>query len=281
MTAEHEWTRVIVRVPAEQAELAGDVLWRFDPAAVEEQDDGTHTVLLAGFADASAARLALEAIDRSGLGPASCAPVEDDGLDAWRDFARPWEAPPFLVLPTWLEEPDHDLPLVLRIDPGRTFGSGSHATTRLVLGLAGTLVEPGATVLDVGCGSGILAVAAACLGAGSVTAVDVDPTAPEVTAANAAANGVGHLVTASTTPLADVVAGHQPFDLVLANLLAPIVADLAAELANAVAPGGVLVVSGLLADRWSATTDRLVGLTVVDVSILDGWAAVTLRPTDV
>lgn len=280
MPDEERWTRVVVQVPAERAELAADVLWRFGPAAIEEQERGGDTVLAAGFARPAAARAALDALDGSGHGPAALVPVVDDGLDAWRAFARPQAAPPFVVVPTWLSDPAPDPDLVaLRIDPGRTFGSGSHPTSRLVLGRLGDLTTAGTVVLDVGCGSGILSVAAALLGARSVTAIDVDPEAIPATTANAVANGVGELVRATADPLAEVTRSGARFDLVVANLLAPIVVELAAELRAAVASGGSLVVSGLLADRWRLATDAIPGAAVVDVTTLDGWAAVTLEPT--
>lgn len=85
-------------------------------------------------------------------------------------------------------------------------------------------------------------------------------------------------MSASTSALAAVAAPAGGFDLVLANLLAPVVADLAEDLVRQVAAGGALVVSGLLADRWTATTDHLSGLAVADVTVDDGWVAVTLRP---
>jgi ribosomal protein L11 methyltransferase len=164
--------------------------------------------------------------------------------------------------------------VVLSIDPGRTFGSGSHASTRLVLAEVARLVHEADRVLDVGCGSGVLAIAAARCGATGVVAVDVDPDAVAATARNAEANGVADTVRASTTPL-ERVAGQ--FDVVLANLLAPEIVRMADALTSRVAEGGALVVSGLLADRWPATIARLPAWTVERELVEDGWAAITLR----
>ncbi len=274
------WTRVVLRTSAEEAELAADRLWAFEPAAVEVQDGPEGTVLLAGFALPSTAAAALAALHEAGLGDGEVVPVDDDGLDGWRPWARVQRAGPFAVVPAWLDPPaPGGDQLVVRVDPGRTFGSGSHATTRLVLARLAQLVRPGATVLDVGCGSGILAVGAALLGAARVLAIDVDPGSPAATTANADRNGVGAVVSASSRPLEAVVPPDAPFDLVVANLLAPIVVDLADHLERVVVPGGALVVSGLLDDRWAETTDRLTGLTVTDVATDDGWAAITLTPS--
>lgn len=297
------WTRVVVLVDAAHAELVADLLWGFGPAAIEEQPHQPSVLLLAGFSDPAIARRAAGALADRGMGMAEVVPVRDDGLDDWRVWARPMTAGPFLVTPSWLatdrdpdpqpEAPDAPAPALTRllVDPGRTFGSGSHPTTRLVLARMAELVRPGQRVLDVGCGSGILGVGAALAGAGEVRGIDVDPGAPAATAANARANGVGDRVNASTAPLAEVVAHTGDaggYHLVLANLLAPVVVDLASDLAVVVALGGHLVVSGLLADRWEPAVDAVLAaahppgsLRIVQVDEDDGWVAVTLARSTV
>jgi ribosomal protein L11 methyltransferase len=117
-------------------------------------------------------------------------------------------------------------------------------------------------------------VAAALIGAAPVWAVDVDPTAIAATVANAEANGVAALVHATADPVGAV---PGPFAVVLANLLAPVIAELADPLRAQVAPGGALVLSGLLADRWPATAARFDGWPTEAVLQDDGWVAVTLR----
>jgi ribosomal protein L11 methyltransferase len=130
-------------------------------------------------------------------------------------------------------------------------------------------VAGGESVLDIGCGSGILAVAAARLGAGRVVAIDIDPGAAEVTRSNAAANGV--TVDASTAPVADV---PGTFDIVLANIGAAVLRELAAELQARVAPGGVLALSGLLSDRWEDVAARYAG--TATSAELDGWISLVV-----
>ena len=121
-------------VPPEVAELAADVWWRCGAAAVEELDDGGLVQLIAGFADPADARRATGLATEEGHGPVSELPVDDDGLDGWRAWAEPVAAGPWWVVPAWLDPPESASPdAVLRIEPGRTFGSGSHPTTRLVL----------------------------------------------------------------------------------------------------------------------------------------------------
>ena len=269
---------MVVRVRSDVAELVADQLWRFGPAAIEEQLGAEGAVLLAGFDDHGRAAEAQAAIVQAGLGLVEIVPVVDGGLDGWRRWAKVEHAPPFVVVPAWLEPPEPAVgERVLRVDPAHSFGSGSHPTTRLMLSQLADVLAPGASVLDVGCGSGILAVGAALLGAESVLAIDIDPGSPAATAANAEANGVADRVTATTAHLTEVADRSTRFDVVAANLLAPVIADLALDLERVVAPDGALVVSGLLADRWEATTARIPNLAVAAVAVDDGWAAVTLR----
>ncbi|MCU1353656.1 MAG: ribosomal protein methyltransferase [Acidimicrobiales bacterium] len=276
--------QVRVAVAPAHVELVSDLLWSAGARGIEERPAGPSVLLLAGFDDLAAAERGAASL-RPGAAVDTTPPVaslevvplpaDDEWLDAWRAHARAQRAGPFVVVPAWLDPPTAAAGTVtLVIDPGRAFGSGSHPTTRLVLGEVARLVAPGDRVLDVGCGSGVLAVAAARVGAGRVVAVDINPAAVVATEANAAANGVDGVVTASATPLADV---SGAFAVVLANLLAPDIVRLAADLAARVAPDGFLVLSGLLADRWPATTAHLPGWTVEHEAVDEGWAAITLR----
>lgn len=273
------WHRVVTELDDCAAERAADQLWQAGCAGIEEQAPSPgRTRLLAGFDDPERARDAARALAATLGVEATVVPVDDDGLDAWRAWARAERAGRFWLTPTWVGPPDLVAgEEVLWLDPGRTFGSGSHATTRLVVRALEDLVTPGMRVLDVGCGSGVLAIAAARLGAASVTAIDIDPDAPGVTEANAARNGVADVVQASSTPLAVVAGDRGRFDVIAANLLAPVVADLATHLVAALAPAGTLVVSGLLADRWEASAATLAPLVADRTTTADGWAAVTLR----
>jgi ribosomal protein L11 methylase PrmA len=163
--------------------------------------------------------------------------------------------------------------VTVRIDPGRAFGHGAHPTTRAVLGQVVARVAPGSTVLDVGCGSGVLAVAAVALGADRALAIDLDDEAVRATVANAAANGVADRVTASTTPL-DQVGGA--YELVVANIGAATLIELASPLAARVAPAGALVLSGLLHDRRDELLAAYPGFAVDAEVVEDGWCTVAL-----
>lgn len=266
---------LLVRVPADEADTAAGEVWWHEPLAVEERDDDGVT-LVAAFTDDEALDRAAAAIGRRWA--VEVLEVIDDGLDAWRVHAGAERAGERLVVvPAWL--PYHAGPheLVVRIDPGRAFGSGSHATTRLVLAALERTIRPGERVLDVGCGSGVLAVAATLLGASSADAVDLDPEARRVTADNARRNGVADRVRVRAASLDELTPYEHAYDLVLANLLAPALLELSDALVAAT--GRVLVVSGLLAERWHHVAAALAPLPVVAVDELDGWVALTLgRP---
>ncbi len=152
------------------------------------------------------------------------------------------------VVPSWHAPPDPQA-IAIRLDPGTAFGTGTHPTTRLCLRWLDTQIRCGARVLDYGCGSGILAIAAAKLGAGAVVGTDVDPQA----LAAARANSANNAVTADYTAPDRLPAGR--FDLVLANILSNPLKVLAPVLLARVAPGGSLVLSGILERQAQALID--------------------------
>jgi ribosomal protein L11 methyltransferase len=177
-----------------------------------------------------------------------------------RVCARLW------VVPSWCDIAD-PAAINLRLDPGLAFGTGSHPTTRLCLQWLSDNLRPGATVLDYGCGSGILAIAAARLGAANVAGVDIDERAIAASRANAALNGVTIEFGPPDTPLAAV-------DVLLANILAGPLRVLAPLLASRVRPGGQIVLSGLLepqADIVAAAYERWFNIDVCGRE--EGWLA--------
>jgi ribosomal protein L11 methyltransferase len=203
--------------------------------------------------------------------------VDDDGyLDAWRTWAVPVRAGRRTVLqPAWVApEPVGPDDKVVVLDPGRSFGSGSHESTRLAVAALEDHVAAGDRVLDVGCGSGVLAVLAVLLGAPEVVAIDVEPDAVVSTQANAAANGVAERVQASSDPL-DAVAGT--FDVVVANIGGRALFDLAGELLVRVRPGGCLVLSGVLVDQLDRLVATMAGGVELERWTEDGWGAVALE----
>jgi ribosomal protein L11 methyltransferase len=276
--------RTVVQLVVRDAlvELASDALWQAEPSAVLEVPLGDGRVRLT----ADVARP--EALDTA-WGAVELA-VDDDGyLDAWRTWAAPIRAGRHVVLhPAWIpidpaepEDPEDPEALVVVLDPGRAFGSGSHESTRLAVAALEEVVRGGEAVLDVGCGSGVLAVLACRLGAAQAQAIDTEPEAVEATLANALANGVADRIQASTTGLSAV---EGPFDLVVANIGGSTLFDLAPDLARRVRPGGLVVLSGILAERagaLAAVFADVAGLLERDRLEEAGWAALVLAsPTD-
>lgn len=230
-------------------------------------------VLLTGDAEAGR-RLVDTASREAGMAPVnieSCTPVADaDWVGASQAQFPPTRISERLwIVPSWHEVPASSA-IVVRLDPGVAFGTGTHPTTRLCLAWLDQHVAPAASVLDYGCGSGILAIAAGKLGAGSIVGVDVDEQALSAARFNSRVNDVTARYTDPT--------GLQPgqFDIVVANILSNPLKILAPALLARVAPGGALVLSGVLerqADEVIATyrsNDDHVELRVWEVS--DGWA---------
>jgi ribosomal protein L11 methyltransferase len=200
------------------------------------------------------------------------------------DWAEAWKAHfPVLrvgrrivIKPTWRRHRAAPDEVVLALDPGMAFGTGLHPTTRLCLAALDALADrgivEGARALDVGCGSGILAIAAVRLGAASVLGVDTDPIAIEATAANAARNRLGRRVRARD---GSVPTGEPPFDLVLANLIASVLIGLAPLLAGELRRGGTLLASGIFVDREAdvRTAFADAGLDVRGRTVEDEWIA--------
>jgi ribosomal protein L11 methyltransferase len=175
--------------------------------------------------------------------------------------------------------------VIISLDPGMAFGTGLHPTTRLCLAFVEDLADRGlitdAHVLDVGCGSGILAIAAALLGARAVVGIDTDPLAVETTLTNSALNGFEGRITAHTGSLP--VRSAEMFDVVLANLIASVLIDLVEPLAASLRPGGVLIASGIFNDREQAVREAFeaAGLTVNEATRETDWVALEahLSPT--
>ena len=172
---------------------------------------------------------------------------EQDWAVSWREFFGPVEAGRIAIVPSWVDYEAAPDQLIVRLDPGQAFGTGHHETTRLCLAALDEAVQPGAHVLDIGAGSGILSIAAVKLGAERVDAFEIDPIAADVARANCEANGASERV-AVHAGFPDE--GVPPADLAVANVSARADIELAGALAAALKPSGNLIASGFL------TTDR-------------------------
>jgi ribosomal protein L11 methyltransferase len=205
--------------------------------------------------------------------------VDDAGwTEAWKAGYVPQRIGRVVIVPSWRDEPIGPDEVALRLDPGMAFGTGLHPTTRGCLTLLQSISPMPPTVLDVGSGSGILALAALRLGAERAVCYDTDPLAVEATLANAGANDLADRVTAHAGSLPPVVAA-EPYPLVLANLVAAVLIEVAEPLAAHTAAGGTLLASGIIEGRAEEVLAALTGAGfAIERRLDDGeWVSLHLR----
>lgn len=269
---------LVLGVPDDDAELAADRLWAAGAGAVEERTPS------AGLTEL---RTILAESDQTSLGRLGALPptwqvsfetIDTQPLETWRQFAQAIVVDDSLVIrPAWLPATDDPEVVEIAIEPGGSFGLGDHPTTRLSGAAVWRAVRAGDRVLDVGCGSGVLSIIAAQRGASVVVAIDIAEAAREASEANAVLNGVGDRITVGTQPVAEI---GGVFDVVVANILAPVLVAMSSDLRRLTAPGGRLVVSGILAERYDHVLAALHPMHVIRTDQLDGWASVELcHPT--
>jgi ribosomal protein L11 methyltransferase len=210
--------------------------------------------------------------------------IEDQNwMESWKKFYKPiLVGEKLLILPAWLENPAPER-IAVKIDPSMAFGTGTHPTTQLCMALSENLVSPGSRAMDIGCGSGILSISAALLGASKVIAVDLDVPSLEATLKNAALNKVSEQIEAGVGSVTEILAGNYSFQkapLVLVNILAPIIIRLfRAGLSDLVEENGFLVLSGILdrqADEVQSTAESF-GLKMVEKRLINDWVGMTFR----
>jgi ribosomal protein L11 methyltransferase len=203
---------------------------------------------------------------------------KSDWAESWKEhFHVVRVGQRFVVKPSWRDYNPADGDILIEIDPGLAFGSGLHPTTQLCLTIFEELPWRGQSLFDVGTGSGILSIAAAKLGAGPVRAVDVDPVAVDIARENFERNGLaGQIEIAVGSAQA---AGGRRWDIVIANILAHILIDIMPDLATAIAPGGQLILSGMIAEQEAEVTSAAVaqGLDIIDRRIVEDWVALVAK----
>jgi ribosomal protein L11 methyltransferase len=305
------WLELAVEADIEAVEAVSEILGRVAPGgssvepAFELVDEGlgarldpTRPAIVRAYVPARDAESAAAAVREAGaalghLQAFGLRPIgelrtrlvdEADWADAWKAHFPVMRIGRRLVIkPTWRRHRARAHDIVLALDPGMAFGTGLHPTTRLCLAAVEILADRGdladARVLDVGCGSGILAIAAARLGARGVLGVDIDQIAVDATASNARRNRLARRIRARAGSLPS---GEPPFDVVLANLIASVLVRLAGGLHDELRPGGLLVASGIFVDRETEVADAFRGarLDVVERAAEGDWVALTARRSD-
>ena len=274
-----DWTTILVIVDEVDIDLVAGLVWELGVSGIEERPLADGRVELRIGCETAASTNVIDSL--SPRWSVRSEPIAaDTGLDAWRDHAQVWRAgsrvvvvPPWLEIPTDAAEGD----LVLAIDPGHAFGSASHETTRLCLEAVVDLMTPGASVADIGCGSGVLAIAAARCGASSVVATDIAPEAIIATLDNVRRNDVDDLVMVSTATIEELESAA--FDLVLANIGAATLRSMAERLLAITRPGGALVLSGVLGEQIDSVIAEFerVGAVCSEVRADGEWRAVVLH----
>jgi len=295
-----EWLEIGVEVAGIDADLAADVLRqacpggvaiqsasRFDQASDSYVADGDAPALVCGYLPAGRGS---ERIRRSLRLAMRAAPLERPPRwrrvrrlreEFWRDswkkhFGVQRHGRALVVKPSWTRYRLKGGDVVIEIDPGMAFGTGQHPTTAMCLRALEDCVRPGADVLDLGCGSGILAIAAAKIGATKVRALDLDPNAVRAARENAVANGVANVVGVREGTL-DVAGG--PFDVIVANISGLTLERLAADLARSLGPGGSLITSGFLDDAVAGLSRAFEATRLTVVKVIDDgvWRAIIAR----
>jgi ribosomal protein L11 methyltransferase len=208
---------------------------------------------------------------------------EEDWATAWKEHYRPLRASNrFVIRPPWFEAEPSGNEIVLVLDPGMAFGTGMHPTTRLSLYQVEQHVTNGQSVFDVGTGSGILAVAAARLGASPIDAVDIDPMSVRVATTNLELNGLAREITLDVGSADWATRSGKRYDIVIANIIARILIELSADLRTSTRPGGHLLLSGIIEPKVSLVRDAFepVGFTLVDRNQIEDWISLTYRAPD-
>lgn len=204
---------------------------------------------------------------------------EEDWAESWKAFFWPEKIGDRVVVkPTWRDYTPGPEEIIIELDPGMAFGTGTHPTTRLCVGLLETFVRDGDSFLDVGTGSGILMVAAYKLGASKVRGIDIDPVAVAVSTENLVRNEVPDQArqVAAGDLARDV---HDRFDLVVANILSEVILSLLDQVPAVLKPGGIFICSGIIDENASSVLEKMIamGFDLLAVHHMEGWTAIAGR----
>ena len=200
---------------------------------------------------------------------------EEEWATAWKKYYHPVKiSERFTIVPTWEEyEPVSSDELIIELDPGMAFGTGTHPTTVLCIQALEKMVKKGDKIVDVGTGSGVLSIAAALLGASHIEALDLDEVAVRSAIENVELNKVDQIVNVSQNNLLDGISEQQ--DLVVANILAEVIMSFTDDVATALKPGGIFISSGIISQKKDDVKDALIesGFEIKETMLMEDWVA--------
>jgi ribosomal protein L11 methyltransferase len=290
-----QWLKIRLQTPGRLIESVSDLLGVLSGSGVELSPETTEGSLISGFFaiaggkdeqfetvalvrrkiqeifnlyDMPMPELMIERID------------DQDWATSWKRFFIPVEIVPGLIIkPSWEEYQGKENEKVIEMDPGQAFGTGRHASTRMALSLVTACLSdhPAENALDVGTGTGILAMAAALSGVNSIMAIDNDPDAVRVAKGNIAANNLEGKIQVSVTDLADIAG---PYPLIFANIVHDVLVEMAPQFSGLLSPGGRVILSGILSGRQEENIIRLygnLGFRLKEDRHEDEWAALLLQ----
>ena len=205
---------------------------------------------------------------------------EEDWATSWKAFYHTTRiGKRMVIVPMWEEYEPQDDDVIIKMDPGMAFGTGTHETTKLVIELLERYTTPGCRMLDVGCGSGILAICASKLGASICRAYDIDPVAVRVTNENIEASGQTNITCKQSDLLRQVDISDGKYDLITANIVSDIIIRMAPDVSTYMNDGATLLASGIITERAEEVTNALTaaGLKVIDRLDDNGWCALVVK----
>lgn len=206
---------------------------------------------------------------------------EEDWSNTWKVYYKPFNISKNIVIkPSWEEYVPENGEIVIELDPGMAFGTGTHETTRMCAQMLEDFVSAGDRVIDVGCGTGILSIIAAKLGATEVTAVDTDEIAVNITEKNSKLNDTGNVIRACTGVMTDLESCYV--DIVAANIVANVILQLSAHIKNYLKPSGIFITSGIIKDRRREVEDVYgsLGFKPVKSVEMGEWVAIAFKCPD-
>ncbi len=205
---------------------------------------------------------------------------EEDWANSWKAYYKPIRiGERIVIVPAWEKYQAEEKDIVVRMDPGMAFGTGTHETTRLVIGLLERYVTEGTRVLDVGCGSGILAICASKLGAGSCKAYDIDPVAVKVARENIKDSGLTNVTCDVSDLLKQVDTDFAPYGVICANIVADIIIRMTPDVGRLMDENSVILASGIIVERSEDVirTFREYGFRIVERVEENGWCALVVK----